>query len=113
MRGPPMTAQPRPLAAATLAAALVVSAATPARADAIDGRWCSADNRDLTIRGPDIVTPEGVAMKGDYDRHGFRYQRPGGPVVEMALLSETTMNLRPAPDRPVEVWRRCAAKPVS
>ena len=83
------------------------------RADSIDGRWCSLDNRDLTIRGPDIVTPEGVATKGDYDRHGFRYQKPGGPLVEMVLQGETTMNLRPAPGQPIEVWKRCVAKPVS
>lgn len=52
----------------TLVAALAfVLAAAPALADAIDGDWChTKDGRRFTIRGPEIVTPGGKKMQGDY-----------------------------------------------
>jgi len=48
-----------------------------ALADAIDGDWCHGDGRRLSINGPDITTPGGTHLKGDYDRHHFSYVVPG------------------------------------
>ena len=84
-----------------------------ARADAIDGDWCHADGRRLSIRGPDLTTPGGRQIVGDYDRHGFVYVVPpgesgAGDKVVMTLLSETLMHSRQGDnDAPVQVWNRC------
>ena len=84
----------------------------PVLADAIDGHWCDDGKKHLEINGPAIVTPAGASLKGDYDRHGFRYVEPanGQPVV-MVLLGETRMTLRMG-GGPEELWHRCAA-PIS
>ena len=67
---------------------------------AIDGDWCHApDGRRFSIRGPDIVTPGGKQMQGDYSRHAFSYAVPApepgaGKTVFMTLLDENTVHLR-------------------
>jgi hypothetical protein len=104
----------RPLAA-TVAALLIFNTGV-ALADAIDGDWCHADGRRLSINGPDIVTPAGTALKGEYERHHFSYVVPAnepdaGATVAMVLLSELQMMLKP-PKGDEQSWRRCG-KPVS
>ena len=85
-----------------------------AQADVIDGNWCHEDGRRLSIRGPQIVTPGGTSMQGDYTRHSFAYVVPAGEpgsgeTVSMILLSEYQMHARQGGnDAPVQVWRRCA-----
>jgi hypothetical protein len=86
-----------------------------ARADAIDGNWCSADGRSMSIAGPQIVTPGGTKMKGDYDRHGFRYvvpaaEKPAGAQVDMSQLDDNTIHVRVGKG-PIKTWHRC--KPTS
>ncbi len=99
-----------------MSASVLALSSGPARADAIDGDWCHPDGRKLTINGPEIVTPGGARMKGDYDRHHFNYVVPaaepgaGGPVA-MVLQGELQMNLKP-PAGADQTWRRCG-KPVS
>ena len=101
-----------PLTVLLAAGALVAAATTPARADAIDGDWCSDDGKRLSIKGPDIVTPAGQQLKGDYDRHHFSYVEPGSSgTIQMALISEIRMRLKP-PTGDEQLWRRCG-KPVS
>jgi hypothetical protein len=89
-----------------------------ARADAIDGNWCSAEGKHMSIEGPAIVTPAGTPTHGNYSRHYFTYQVPApdpgaGQTVYMALLNENTVHLTMASDAqkaqqtPVEVWHRC------
>jgi hypothetical protein len=98
-----------------LAAALGIFVASPesARADVIDGNWCHADGRRLSIRGPQIKTPGGTEMRGDYTRHSFVYVVPAGEpgsgqTVSMILLSEYLMHARQGGnDAPVQVWNRC------
>jgi hypothetical protein len=73
--------------------AMLCGSATSSRADAIDGKWCHADGRRLTIRGPQIATPGGAKMSGDYTRHSFHYVVPPGEpgtgeTMSMVLLSE-------------------------
>jgi hypothetical protein len=99
---------------------LIVSASLlasgPARADAIDGNWCHADGRSLSIKGPQLTTPGGKQIEGDYDRHGFAYVVPAfepeaGATITMVLISETEMRLI-SPAHPDQLWRRCG-KPIS
>ena len=101
--------------ATALAAGVALQAGT-ALADAIDGDWCHADGRRLTINGPDIVTPGGARLKGDYDRHHFSYITPAsepsaGAPVAMVLQGELQMELTP-PTGDHQTWRRCG-KPIS
>jgi hypothetical protein len=90
--------------------------AAPAFADAIDGDWChQASGRRLSIRGPQIVTPGGKQMGGDYSRHWFNYVVPApepgsGKTVFMQLLDENTvyMRLGDANAANPETWIRCS-----
>ena len=91
-------------------------------ADAIDGSWCFGVKR-LSISDPEIVTPGGTTMSGDYGRHVFSCVVPAGEAgagdrVDMYLLGDEDMRLLPkgrSPD-PVkagaQMLKRCAA-PVS
>ena len=105
-----------PAAGALMVLSLVCLSGGPAHADAIDGDWCFSDGRRLTISGPEIVTPGGAKLTGDYDRHHFRYVVPApepgaGATVAMVLLSEIQMTLKP-PAGEDQTWRRCG-KPIS
>ena len=100
----------------TVVAAISLSAlAGPALADAIDGNWCHSDGRHISIRGPEIVTPGGKHMAGNYSRHWFNYTVPApepgtGETVYMTLANENTVYLRrgePASGSPQETWVRC------
>jgi hypothetical protein len=94
----------------------LVLIAVPAHADAIDGDWChTPDNRRFSIRGPDIVTPGGMQMQGEYSRHYFTYIVPApephaGATVYMQLLDENTIHLRvgDASGADPEMWIRCS-----
>jgi hypothetical protein len=94
---------------AVCGAVLAVCAAGEARADSIDGNWCAPDGRQMTINGPEIVTPSGARTSGNYGRHDFSYTPPGGrDVVSMRLMNETTIQLRPSQTcERTEVWQRC------
>jgi hypothetical protein len=93
-------------------------AAQVARADAIDGHWCSADGKRMEIEGPAITTPAGTQWHGNYNRHYFTYEVPpadpgAGQTVYMALQNENTVHITMAADAQsaqksaVEVWHRC------
>lgn len=97
--------------------ALCLTAGTAA-ADSIDGHWCAVDGRYLSIQGPQIVTPGGVKMDGNYSRHGFSYVVPArepaaGETASMTLVNEQTVHLSlGAAGGAPQIWRRCAP-PVS
>jgi hypothetical protein len=100
------------------ACALATLTATPARADAIDGDWCSPDGRHVEIHGPRIITPAGNQLAGDYTRHSFAYVAPAGEKdagvpVAMRLLNEEMVQITPRPGAPSETWLRCKARPTS
>ena len=86
--------------AALLFSAAVLLLASPARADAIDGKWCSTTEvAHFTIAGPSNVTPAGTQTTGDYFRHAFSYIVPAndpGETIVMRLLNVEE-----------ELWRRC------
>jgi hypothetical protein len=92
--------------------ALLALPAAPARADAIDGDWCRADGKRMSIRGPEIVTPGGKETRGNYDRHFFSYVIPAGEAgagntVNITLLGEYLAHAREGADAPIQEWRRC------
>jgi hypothetical protein len=97
--------------------AILALAAIPnsaARADAIDGTWCSGDGRYFSIAGPTIVTNDGAKIQGNYSRHAFSYTIPSpdrwaGAQVFMILLNEVTVRLKIGrdPATPTEIWKRC------
>jgi hypothetical protein len=103
----------RGVTAAIVGGAILLMSLSAARADAIDGNWCHPDGRRMTIRGPEIVTPGGLRMHGDYTRHSFVYVVPPGEpgpgeTVSMTLLSEYLMHSRQGGnDAPVQAWNRC------
>lgn len=86
----------------------------PALADAIDGHWCHSDGRRFSIRGPEIVTPGGKVMEGNYSRHGFSYVVPtpepgAGETTFMTLLNENTVQTRRGEATSGgETWIRCS-----
>src|SRR5260370_39336720 len=72
---------------------------TLARADVIDGDWCNAEGKQMTIRGPEIVTPGGKQTRGDYTRHSFSYVIPAGEpgageTVSIILRNELLAHAR-------------------
>jgi len=83
-----------------------------ALADQLDGDWCfPADGRNLTIQGPNIITPSGTRTIGDYRRHTFSYVIPdsdpgAGAEIYIRQLNDLTMVLR-QPDGTEETWKRC------
>lgn len=97
------------------AVAMLVCVAQPALADSIDGNWCHNDGRRFTIRGPNLVTPGGKAMQGNYERHYFSYAVPApeansGQTIFMTLRGENNVSLRigDAANGNEEHWVRCA-----
>ena len=90
-------------------------------ADAIDGNWCSADGRRLSIQGSELRTPGGKRMKGEYDRHAYAYVIPTGETEAgakafMVLIDDDTMLLKlgaqPMSTGEGETWKRCSP-PIS
>ena len=86
---------------------------SPARADAIDGAWCSAEGQHMKIAGPQITTPGGAVLQGEYRRHNFSYIAPGneahaGETIYLRLAGETTMLLHVgSPLAAPATWKRC------
>ncbi len=87
-----------------------------ARADAIDGQWCSKDAKRLSIDGPEIITPGGKRMQGIYERHAFSYVVPpgepqAGKQVNMGLIDDDTAEVQTGGGASV-IWNRCGP-PIS
>lgn len=92
------------------AVAAAFGAASPARADSIDGHWCTDAGMRMSIAGPSITTPSGARLQGDYGRHDFAYDAPaadpgGAQRVTMRLRGENLMQVQGAGLE--ALWRRC------
>jgi hypothetical protein len=104
------------VAVAMIAVAALILLPHGAQADAIDGEWCLG-SAHFAIDGPNILTPGGNRITGNYSRHGFLYvvpaNEPGaGGEIDMVLLNEETVRLtRKGQASPPEIWKRC--KPTS
>ncbi len=104
----------------SLIAVLMVFAAGSARADSLDGNWCSKNGQRLHIEGAKIMTPGGNSIQGDYGRHSFSYtvpaQEPGaGGFVFLQQWSEEKMKMYVGADEASarngsdgQEWNRCA-----
>jgi hypothetical protein len=105
-----------PLAALLLGGGLALAPGA-ARADSIDGHWCSDGGLRLTIQGPNLLSPGGARLAGNYGRHDFNYLAPAGEPgaggrVELRLMGENAVRVQAA-NGPIEpLWRRCGP-PVS
>src|SRR5439155_26316846 len=101
------------IGAAAIGLTLVVLAAGSARADAIDGDWCSADGLKMSIQGATIVTPGGNKLQGNYTRHAYDYVIPAGEpgsgeAVNILLRGEyLAVSRQGAANAPLKEWRRC------
>ena len=65
-----------------------------------------------SIHGPEIVTPGGKKMRGNYTRHFFSYVIPNGEAgadtsVEITLRGEYLAHARVGDDPAISEWRRC------
>ncbi len=76
----------------------------------------------MSINGPQIVTPTGKLLMGEYTRHTFSYTVPegdpdAGTILSMILENEETVHvmrqdkMKAEKTPEVEVWQRC--KPVA
>lgn len=106
--------------AVAIAFLVLCASVTAAHADRIDGNWCAADGHSLSIDGPNIKTPGGAAITGDYARHEFAYTAPkqdsdAGQMVYMRLFDDNDMASVHIKDGQMEgqpvMWHRC--QPVS
>lgn len=109
----------RRMATAALAGAALATAAAPALADAIDGDWCSPDEKQyMEIHGPEILTPGGNKTRGNYTRHAFNYvvpasEKSAGQTINMLLLNEEQVQLFQPSGAPGDIWHRCKQRPIS
>lgn len=105
-----------------LFATISIFSSNHAQADAIDGNWCFKDGKHMTITGPQIVTPTGRELTGDYTRHTFSYTVPegdpgAGVLVSMVQQNEEVIHVmrsgksKTEKNPEMEIWRRC--KPVA
>jgi hypothetical protein len=81
---------------AAISALALLCLAPSAQADSIDGAWCGADGKQLSINGPTITLPNGKTVTGQYRRHEFAYQVPvgetnAGQLIYMQLFTEEDM----------------------
>jgi hypothetical protein len=98
----------------------LISFATPALADSIDGEWCLG-SQHLSVKGPQITLPSGTTIQGDYRRHEFFYQVPAGEadagsLIYLQLQGEDNMGLYHLKDsKPVDgqSWLRCLPNTTS
>ena len=98
-----------------LALLFSVASTVPAMADRLDGGWCGGEGKQLRINGPEITTPYGTIMQGDYGRHSFSYTAPEGDAdagqqIHMQQLNDEQMQLTRSKDGKMgeaETWMRC------
>ena len=99
------------LTSAGVVAALMIATTGSARADAIDGTWCSESGQRLAIDGPSVTTTRGLKLSGDYTRHSFRFTLPqneqdAGTPVDMVLQGEAQVRVTIGTSA-AQTWRRC------
>ncbi len=107
------------LALALCAAGFGLALSGPARADAIDGTWCSVQEaKMLTIQGSQLIVDRSVST-GQYSRHNFIADWPvptaqdseKGTRIHLRLMGETTMigiKIRANGETTApETWHRC------
>lgn len=103
----------QPIVASLVLCLALFCFSSPARADAIDGAWCSAEGQHMKIAGPQITTPGGAVLQGEYRRHNFSYVAPAneahaGETIYLRLAGETTLLFHiGSPLSAPATWKRC------
>ena len=102
-----------------IVAALFICLSLPAHGQnyvqALDGDWCHADGKRLSVKGADIVLPGGKPLRADYARTYASWVVPqgeqnAGMTVTMMLVGSDRAHTREgAADTPPLEWRRCPA----
>jgi ABC-type phosphate transport system substrate-binding protein len=94
---------------------LAVSGAIAQNLPALEGSWCHADGKRLTVKGSDVVTPAGKPLRAEYARTFASWVIPdgepnAGTTVTMMLIGTDRAHTREgAADTPPLEWRRCPA----
>ncbi len=106
---------------AVFAFAAVFLTVPPALADKIDGNWCSAKGRSISVDGSSVVTPGGTAIIANYDRHHVDFVIPDGEPgagdrfsADQLNHEENSVSILPhsGDDRSTpEIWTMC--RPIS
>lgn len=88
-----------------------------AKADQIDGTWCSPAGQTMTIKGANVQTPGGRSLTGRYSRHNFDYEIPQGEPHAGGRVFAEQLNdqeirvtlIKPVQTEPGahETWTRC------
>ncbi|WP_425416827.1 hypothetical protein [Oricola indica] len=89
--------------------------AAPARAHEIDGNWCSADGRMLSVHEGTASIPSGAKVIGEHKDHIFRYVGPAedpesGHDVRIRIFHDEDLVLEriiEGSPQPEERWHRC------
>ena len=91
-----------------------------ARADSINGTWCSPGGKRIVISYENVTLDDGNEVYGDYDRHHYVFKMPpdgewahktadivlgGEDVIYIRYISESGVELLPEPEK----WTRCQA----
>ena len=89
----------------------LLTATGAARADAIDGDWCSEKGRRISIDGPAYSLSGAAKAQGNYTRHTFVFLMPTGEpdtgaAVDMVLQGESRVRVKIGETEP-QIWRRC------
>lgn len=89
----------------------LLAATGAARADSIDGDWCSEKGRRISIDGPAYSLSGAAKAQGHYTRHAFAFLMPSGEpdagaAVDMVLQGETRVRVKIGETEP-QIWRRC------
>lgn len=88
---------------------------TQAQIPSLDGDWCHADGKRLSVKGADLVLPGGKPLRADYARTYASWVVPqgeqnAGMTVTMMLIGSDRAHTREgAADTPPLEWRRCPA----
>ena len=64
----------------------------PALADKIDGNWCSAKGKSISVDGSNVVTPGGRSIVANYTRHHVDFIIPEGEAGAGDTFSADQLN---------------------
>ncbi len=100
-----------------LTTALIGAMSQPVFADQINGNWCSASGKTLSINGSDVITPAGNQVSANHERHHIDYQIPAGEPNAGAQFSADQLNDNeisvkiikgtPSIEGKSEIWTAC------
>ena len=97
-------------------ALLLAFPVAPARADQIDGKWCSMEGELIEVAFTDVTTLGGNAVKANYDRHHIDFVIPKGEKHEGMVFSADQLNHEQirvtvigdnGTGSPSEIWEKC------